>query len=105
MAAVALLERQIFGTADPGEITALVDDFCRARLGAGVAEVEFFASSAGSVHGVRLDDGRRVVVKAHRAGADVERLEAAQRVQAWLAERGFPAPRPLLGPSPLGRGT
>ena len=68
-------------------------------------DVEFFASSTGSVHGVALEDGRRVVVKAHRAGADVERLAASQRVQAWLAERGYPAPLPLVGPAPLGRGT
>ncbi|MGI8593069.1 MAG: hypothetical protein ACR2ML_01640 [Solirubrobacteraceae bacterium] len=94
----------VFGTAEPGQIAALVDDFCRTRLGAGVARYEFFATSVGSVHGVRLDDGRRVVVKAHRRDADAEHLAAVQQVQARLADAGFATPHPVLAPTPLARG-
>lgn len=71
-------------------------------MGAGVECFEFVASGIGSVHGIRLRDGRRVVVKVR--DADVEQLRAIQQVQARLAESGFPAPRPLLGPTPLADG-
>ena len=98
------LERDVFATADPGRIAVIVDGFCRRRLGAGVAGYELFATSAGSVHGVRLDDGRRVVVKAFRREADVAHLAAVQHVKTALGDQGFPAPRPLAGPAPLARG-
>jgi hypothetical protein len=98
------LERDVFATTDPQRIAMCVDRFCRERLGAGVAAYEFFATSVGSVHGVRLGDGRRVVVKVHRRGVDEGHLAAVQRVQARLADGGFPAPRPVLAPAPLARG-
>jgi hypothetical protein len=98
---VHALERDVFGT---GDAAALVDEFCRERLGAGVERSEFHASGVGSVHGVRLADGRRVVVKAYRGDADRAHLAAVQAVQARLAEKGFPAPAPLLAPAPLARG-
>src|ERR1700738_3107461 len=83
------LERDIFRTVDPGRVAALVDDFCQRWLGAGIAHYEFFATSVGSVHGVRLDDGRRVVVKAHRSEVDRGHLVAVQAVQTRLADKGF----------------
>jgi hypothetical protein len=99
-----LLERDVFGTTDPGRIARLVDGFCREHLGAGVVGYEFFATSVGSVHGVRLRDGRRVVVKAYRRETDVVHLAAVQSVQRRLADDGFPAPRPVVAPTPLGSG-
>ena len=66
--------------------------------------VEFEASSSGSVHGLRLLDGRRVVVKAHRPGTRPDFLAAVQAVQRRLAASGFPCPRPLAGPLALGAG-
>jgi hypothetical protein len=99
-----VLERDVFGTTDARRIAGLVDRFCRERLGSGIAGYEFFATSVGSVHGLRLHDRRRVVVKAYRREVDVAHLAAAQRVQAQLAAGGFPAPRPLLAPAPLARG-
>jgi hypothetical protein len=98
------LECDIFETTEPGRIVAVVDEFCREHLRAGVAAYEFFASSVGSVHGLRLTDGRRVVLKAHRREADVDHLAAIQRVQAVLADAGFPAPRSLLAPTPIAQG-
>ncbi|WP_037497465.1 phosphotransferase [Solirubrobacter soli] len=95
------LERELFGT---GRRAELVDAFCRAHLRSGVARREFSASSVGSVHGVRLQDGRRVVVKVYRSDVDVVHLAAVGRVQARLADSGFPAPRPLLAPTPLANG-
>jgi len=52
-----------FGSEDGAVLERAIDDFCKRRLGAGVAVHEFFYASVGSVHGVRLTDGRRVVVK------------------------------------------
>lgn len=98
------LEQDVFGTADPDAIVGMIDGFCRQHLAAGVVGYEFFATSVGSVHGVRLDDGRRVVVKAHRPQVNIDHLAAVQQVQRTLADGGFPAPVPLLGPVPLGHG-
>jgi hypothetical protein len=98
------LERDLFATTDARRIAAVVDRFCRKRLGAGVERCDFFASSVGSVHGLRLTDGRRVVVKAYRRDVDIAHLTAMQRVQARLAADGFPAPCPVMGPTPLARG-
>jgi hypothetical protein len=98
------LERDVFATVDPALIAAAVDDFCAAHMGAGVGEYDFYAASVGSVHGVRLRDGRRVVVKVHRGDTDRDHLRAVQRVQQHLNNAQFPGPRPLLGPTPLARG-
>jgi hypothetical protein len=98
------LEREVFATADPRRIAALVDRFCRENLGSGAAAYEFFATSAGSVHGLRLEDRRRVVVKVYRPDVDATHLAAVQRVQTQVADDGFPSPRPLLAPTPLARG-
>lgn len=98
------VERDVFGTTDPDLIHATVDAFCRRHLGTSVDRYELFANSVGSVHGVRLGDGRGVVIKGHRAGVDPGHLAAVQRVQSWLADHEFPAPRPLLGPHRLGAG-
>jgi hypothetical protein len=44
---------------------------------------------------LRLRDGSRVALKVQAQPEQGERLEAVQRVQAHLVERGFPSPRPL----------
>jgi hypothetical protein len=96
--------REVFPDPSPGAIAAALEDFCRRTLGAGIAGTEFVAASVGSVHGLALRDGRRVVVKAHGARTSVAFLDAMQTVQRRLADRGFPAPVPLVVPVPLGRG-
>lgn len=98
------LERELFATVDPKAIAEAVDAFCQVRLGAAVRRYEFFATSVGSVHGVLLVDGRRVVIKVNRADVDRDHLLAVQGVQKRLSELGFPSPRPLLGPTPLAHG-
>jgi hypothetical protein len=77
-------------------------EFCRRVLGSGVKRVEF---TEGRVHGLRLRDGRRVVVKLHGPGVSEAFLRAVQTVQGHLAAAGYPAPRPLASPVRLGRGT
>jgi hypothetical protein len=64
-------------------------------LGFDVAEVLFVDESVALVHGLRLRDGRRIVVKEHPPTVATAFLEAVQAVQRHLVARGFPAPAPL----------
>lgn len=98
------VEDDVLGTHDPGAVAAALEGFCRAQLGARVVACAFYEASVGLVAGVEFADGRRIAVKAHRPGVDANHLLAAHRVQAALAERGFPCPRPVCPPHPLGRG-
>lgn len=82
-----------------------LDELCRRELGAGVQSSEFVEVSVATVYGLRLGDGRRVVVKVHRPRVAPEFLSAVRAVQQRLFEAGFPAPQPLLGPVPFGAGT
>ncbi len=96
------VERLVFGTDDPDSISAEVDRFCFEQLGSPIDEPYFFESSVGSVFGLRLADGRQVVVKAHQPNEPLEALRAVHSVQSRLAASGFPCPRPVLEPTPLG---
>jgi hypothetical protein len=98
------LEEELFGTADPDRVAACVDRFCSRALGSPVERREFSASSVMSVHGVRLLDGRHVVVKVGRRSLDATYLSTVQVVQARLHAQGFPCPRPVLGPTALEAG-
>jgi hypothetical protein len=67
--------------------------WCRTNLGAEPIEVLFRASHLSDVVGVRLADGREVVVKRRvDEGGRARRCVSAQRL---LAEQGFPCPLPL----------
>jgi hypothetical protein len=74
--------------------------WCRRWLGTEPVEVLFRAGYLSEVTGLRLADGRGVVVKVRPPAA---RLRGCVAVQAALAGAGFPCPRPLAGPAPLGR--
>ncbi|WIX92793.1 phosphotransferase [Amycolatopsis sp. DG1A-15b] len=69
-----------------------LSSWCAAHLGAAPVEVLFELQSLSTVSGLRLADGRDVVVKARE---DDGRAESCVAAQARLAERGFPCPRPL----------
>src|SRR5262249_58918527 len=58
-----VVERAIWGTADPAAIAAQVTSFCRAQLGTTVALMRFYWVSVGCVLGLDLEDGRSIVVK------------------------------------------
>jgi hypothetical protein len=96
--------RELLADPSPAGIAAALDAWCRQALGAGIAASELFYASVGSVHGLRLDDGRRVVVKLHRPGTSARFIRCVQTVQRRLADDGFPAPEPLAGPAPFGSG-
>jgi hypothetical protein len=72
---------------------------CREHLGALVAERVFTAGHLSAVYGLRLVDGREVVLKVRGGGA---RLGSCIRVQRRMWEAGFCCPEPLAGPHRLG---
>lgn len=80
-----------------------VGDALRELVGA-FEECFTVRASASLVFGLTLVGGRRVAVKLTPARDSRERLEAARSVQRALHEGGFPSPRPLAGPTPVGRG-
>jgi hypothetical protein len=73
--------------------------WCRRWLGSEPAAVLFRAGYLSQVTGLRLADGRGVVLKARPLAP---RLRGCVAVQRALAAAGFPCPRPLAGPAPLG---
>lgn len=75
-----------------------LDGWCERWLGSAVSEVVFEAGSLSAVAGIRLVDGREVVVKARRSAP---RLQAAYAVQRHVWQYGYPAPEPLVPPTPL----
>ena len=72
--------------------------WCAQNLGSEPAETLFAAGNLARVFGLRLRDGRSVVVKVRPAEP---RLEGCTAVHRHLWEAGFPCPRPLAGPLPL----
>jgi hypothetical protein len=93
----------IYGTGDARAIAREIDRFCRDELGGVVARPLFYETSQGSVAGVELVDGRRVVVKAHHPKQDLAGLHESVRVQMHLASRGLYATTVCGGPAPIGR--
>lgn len=66
--------------------------WCRNQLGDEPADVLFGLQRISTVYGLRLADGREVVVKTR---ADDGRAASCVAAQARLAERGLPCTRPL----------
>ncbi|HXU68091.1 MAG TPA: phosphotransferase [Polyangia bacterium] len=93
----------IWGSREPGTIAAEIARFCRDELAGTVARPLFYETSQGSVAGVELADGRRVVVKAHHPAQDLAGLHESVRVQMHLASRGIYATTVCGGPAPIGR--
>jgi Phosphotransferase enzyme family len=58
-------------------------------------EIFHFAASVGAVFGLRLRDDSRVALKVNKLFTDERYFADVQALQAALAARGFPAPRPL----------
>ncbi|WP_037362133.1 phosphotransferase [Amycolatopsis orientalis] len=69
-----------------------LSDWCRTHLGTAPVGVLFEARQISTVHGLQLEDGRKVVVKAR---PDDGRAESCVAAQKCLGDRGFPCARPL----------
>jgi Phosphotransferase enzyme family len=80
---------------DPANLGA----WCERHLGSAVTGELFQTGHLARVIGARLADGREIVVKV-RPG--MPRTAACMEVQRRLFETGYPCPRPLAGPAPLG---
>jgi Phosphotransferase enzyme family len=97
------VEEALFGGV--AETASALESFCVEFLGSPVRACLFYSSHIGAAAGLELADGRRLVVKAHQTWmSDAAHLRAVVLVQRRLASAGFPCPRPLLGPVPLGAG-
>jgi hypothetical protein len=76
-------------------------DWCDQLLGARPVETLFVTGHLSVVVGVRLADERKVVIKMR---PDAPRISGCVEVQRHLWRCGFPCPRPLAGPEPIGDG-
>ncbi len=99
------VETIVFGTTDPHQIAHLIDAFCQKELAATVVDYLFYESSQGAVCGVRLADGRRVVLKIHQLSRSLDFLQAVVQVQNYLHAHGYPCTKPLFDPKLLANGT
>lgn len=91
-------ERAVHGAVTLAELRAFLGSWARDRLGSEIEEVRFRAGRIDAVWGVQLQDGRAVVIKAHRTPVDLEAAGAGVDAQRTLATGGFPCPVPLVGP-------
>jgi Ser/Thr protein kinase RdoA (MazF antagonist) len=101
----AAVEAAIFGSDRPDQIAAAITKFCEQALAASAQDALFYVSSVGCAVGVRLDDGREVVIKAFQPRWSEPFLAGVHEIQRCLHDRGFPCPRPIVGPLPLGNGS
>ena len=76
--------------------------WCARWLGATPTHRLFEAAHLSIVAGLRLTDGREVVVKVRPPAGRIQGCVSVQR-HLWAA--GFPCPEPLAGPTPLGART
>ena len=105
------VELDCFDTDNPEQIAAMINAFCQAHLGSNIRGYLFYRASIGSAHGIQLEDGRNVVIKVRPPAEtnpylsfDRPSLESISQVMKWLADRGYPCPEPIVGPTPLARG-
>ncbi len=73
--------------------------WCRQHLGSPPADEIFRSGHLSAVIGLRLADGREVVVKVR---PDSPRIAACAEVQRRMFLAGYPCPQPLTGAAPLG---
>ncbi|WP_375425160.1 hypothetical protein [uncultured Friedmanniella sp.] len=100
--AVSETERAVLGPVTAPALHAFLDGYARRHLGSGIGRVRFRAGRIDVVWGVELDDGRAVVLKAHRPPVDLHARRAANDAQLVLSRAGFPCPTPLSGPDETG---
>lgn len=97
-AEITTTERAVHGDVTLPELTAFLQTWARDRLGGAFVDVRFRAGRIDAVWGVDLEDGRAVVIKAHRTPVDLHAIRASIDAQQTLAAASFPCPMPLAGP-------
>ncbi len=93
------VERRIFGTDSLEDVRDWLAQHVKVGLGTTIEEITFRAGDIGAVFGLRLADGRDVVLKAARPEANPQRLDAVVSAQNRLAAAGFRCPSVLDGPN------
>lgn len=73
--------------------------WCTERFRSPPARVLFRDGNLSRVTGLRLRDGRHLVIKVRPAAP---RHRGCTAVQGWLSAAGYPAPEPLAGPDRIG---
>ena len=91
-------ERAVHGAVTSVELRTFLDGWAQDHLGSGIDDVRFRAGRIDAVWGVQLQDGRAVVIKAHRTPVDLAAAQATVDAQRVLAAAEFPCPVPLAGP-------
>jgi hypothetical protein len=85
----------------PAVDAASLAAWCTDQLGSAPAVKLFSSGHLSMVVGLRLADGREVVVKVRPAAP---RIAGCVEVQRRMFESGYPCPEPLGGPAALGEG-
>ena len=80
--------------------TARLAQWCMEHLGSPPADEILRSGYLSAVIGLRLDDGREVVVKVR---PDSPRIAACVDVQRRMFQAGYPCPQPLTGAAPFGK--
>jgi Ser/Thr protein kinase RdoA (MazF antagonist) len=93
------IQRAIFGTESASVVRDWLDDHLREQLSGAIDDITFQTGAIGAVFGLRLADGRDVVLKALRPGGVLARQRAVVDCQNRLAAAGFGAPTVLDGPT------
>lgn len=96
---VSGVQRAVLGAEAAWQVSDWLTRHMREHLGADIDRVLFTGGDIGAVFGLRLRDGREVVLKALRPGADARRLLAVVRAQNALVVKGFGCALVLDGPS------
>jgi Ser/Thr protein kinase RdoA (MazF antagonist) len=92
-------------TSEP-DSDGLLSLVCQTLLDSSPDRLWFAAGQVNRVYGLRLHDGRDVVIKLHLTAMPLTRLRATHRAQMRLADANFPCPRPIIAPARLpGHGT
>lgn len=97
------LARGALGSANPADHARLLERIAAEYLDSPAVRALFAEYSLGAVFGVRLSDGRDVVLKIYRAERSAAYLRAMQSVQGHVHSVGYPAPRPLSPVFRIGR--
>jgi len=96
-------EQAIFGPVSVDDAGGLINRYLRQHLGGSMSEVLFRSGRIDAVWAVRTNDGREVVIKAHRQPVDLAARQAAMTAQRLLAAAQFPCPEPVSGPDEFER--
>lgn len=97
-AGVGDLEAETFGTTQASTVAEVMSSIVAVATGVRISSGLWYRSSVAAVAGVRLGDGREVVVRAYQPSVSAGFLDGVVRVQSHLADIGFACPTPLGAP-------